>query len=169
MHKQGAPTVDTTGHTGHHLMEVVADSASQIRARYGFWSWMATALALGVTLTDVRLVRQSGAIIPMTFNGGQSTLTVVNDGVSKFHVDTDPLDSSVVVTRGEKLYVRTFCRAQSGTAEHGSSWYSDTGSLSWYQAGNHLDDPVSAAPAAPGPAYANTYYAHPIALLGRQS
>lgn len=166
MHKQGAPTVDTTGHTSHHRVEVVVDSASEIRARYGFWQWMSDPLVTGTLLIDAAIVFGS-TITPLTF-GGQSTLQVAANGVAVPYVDSDIIPG-LTLARGDKPFVRSFCRALAGTADFGATWYSDSGSLSWYQAGNHLSDPVASAPAAPGPAYSNTYYCSPIALLGRQS
>lgn len=169
MHKQGEPTVDTTGHTAHHQVEVVADSASQLRARYGFWTWMDNPITtIGTLLIDASLVLPNNSIVPITFNGGASTLSFTADGSTMSYVDSDVIPG-VTLTRGQKPSVRSFARAQSGTAGYGSSWYSDTGTFSWYQTGNHLADDPTSPPTLPGPAYTNTTYLSPIALLGRQA
>jgi hypothetical protein len=168
MHKQGSPTTDTVGHTGHHLMRVVVDGMTQPRLRYGFWGWLgAEALPAQTLLIDTKVVLPSGTILSVTF-GGNSTLTVTTDGVNKPYYDSNVI-AGLSPSRGANLYVRTFCRAQSGTVNFGTSWYSGTDSLSWYQTGNHLDDDPASPPAAPGPAYNNTHYAHPISLIGVQT
>lgn len=167
MHKQGEVSIDTTGHTGHHRVEVVADSATSLRARYGWWSWMDAPLSAGTLLLDAELVTADNVIHPLTF-GGLSTLTVTLDGSTISYNDTDVL-AGVTITRGQIVAVRSRLRAQSGTAAFGATWYSDTGTLSWYQSGDHMADDPTSPPSAPGPAYANTYYCSPIALLGVQS
>lgn len=162
VHKQGYDTVSTTGHTAHHVTEILVD-ATDLTLAYGFWHWMTDPLTAGTLLLDVALVMDDSSVVPVTFDG-LSTLTVTLDGTSTPRYDSDVI--SETVTRGDTVAVRTYCRASTGTAVFGTSWYSDTGTLSWYQSGNHLTDNPASPPAAPGPAYANTYYAHPLAILG---
>jgi hypothetical protein len=167
MHKQGEVSIDTTGHTGHHRTTVVVDSATSLRARYGWWSWMDNALSAGSLLLDAELVLDDLSVIPITFDG-LSTLTVTLDGSSIFYTDSDVIPGATV-TRADVVAVRSYLRAATGTATFGATWYSGTDSLSWYQDGDHMADDPASPPTAPGPEYANTYYCHPIALLGVQS
>jgi hypothetical protein len=164
VHKQGADTLDTAGYTGHHRMEVTADSASDLVIPYGFWHWMVHPLAAGNLLIDATLVMPDGTIIPITFDG-ESTLDVTLDGTTLQRFDSDVIPETV--TRGELVAVRTWARAASGTCELGVSWYSDTGTASWYQSGNHINDAENPpVVGGPGP-YNNTYYAHPLGLFAQ--
>lgn len=163
VHKQGYEVVDTTGHTGHHFCEVTSDSATGLTFPWGPWHWMNTPLSAGTLLVDQTLVMPNNELVPVTWNG-ETTLEVVTDGVTVPPIIwSDTIDRTV--TRAQKPAVRTFARASSGTAPVGVSWYSATDTLSWYQSGNHLSDNPSTPPSAPGPAYTNTYYAHPLGLF----
>jgi hypothetical protein len=175
MHKQGTLTVDTTGHTSHHKVEIVADSATDLRLRYGFWTWLTDPIPADsdITRIDAVLVLESGTICPVTFSAG-STLSFTPNGTIKPHYDSDVILNPstglpLVLARAAKPAIRSFCRASANTIELGVSWYSDTGTHSWYQAGNHLNDNPATPPSEPGPEYANSYYCHPTALLGVQS
>jgi hypothetical protein len=163
-HKQGWDTIDTTGETSHHCMPVMVDSAADIRARYSASEWLVNPLPSGVLLVDSALVMPSShRIIPFSFNGEKTLRLDSSRGLSTPWLDSDPL--AVQLFRDEKPYVRTFWRAESDTVPVGLDWYSDTADLQWGQTGDHLLDPWSAYPPGPGPAYNNSYYLAPNALL----
>lgn len=166
IHRQGQPTVDTTGHTSHHVVRVVADSASLLRLRYLWNQWMSVPLDACSLLLDAAILLPGEEAVRVTF-GGLDTLAVTLDGTSKPQNDSDIIVGTV--ERGDEVAIRTRLRAASGTGYYGTSWYSGTDTLSWYQDGDHLLDLRSAAPSAPGPAYANTNYCSPASLLGVQA
>jgi hypothetical protein len=166
VHKQGPITVDTTGITGGHRVEVTADSAQGLLGPWGAWHWMDKPLDAGTLLVDMNLVMPDGELVPVTWNG-ETTLEVVTDGSTvPLPIWPDAIDREVF--RSELPAFRTWARASSGTAPLGVTWYSDTGTESWFQTGNHVNDATNPPVVGGSPAYNNDYYPHPLGLFAQE-
>lgn len=167
VHKQGAPTVDTTGISGHHVSIVTADSGQGLSFPWGPWQWMDRPLDAGTLLVDMNYVAPgTGELVPVTWNG-ETTLEVVTDGVTvPLPIWSDVIDRQLV--RDDRPAVRTWARASSGTCPLGVTWYSETTLGSWYQVGNHIND-VGNPPIVGGSGpYNNDYYPHPLGIFAQE-